>query len=132
MPTARSLFLRIRRDGYEPSSAAHFLDSFSVGSPNVGPLIRTLTVRRTDPREIARSLSTIRGADTANHGVAEPWGRDVPTRPARIPDGSRAYCAPIPAPDCTCLAETNRLARIGAALEGLPPPPDAAFRARYS
>ena len=95
------------------------LDSFQVLPPERRPVIRTLTVRRTDPGEREIVIDCVVHGD---HGVAGPWAATAqPGQPAYLMGPSGAY-APDPSADWHLLAgDESALPAIAAALEGLPP-----------
>ena len=95
------------------------LDSFQVLPPERRPVIRTLTVRRTDLGEREIVIDFVVHGD---HGVAGPWAATAqPGQPAYLMGPSGAY-APDPSADWHLLAgDESALPAIAAALEGLPP-----------
>jgi NADPH-dependent ferric siderophore reductase len=95
------------------------LDSFQVLPAERRPVIRTLTVRRTDPGEREIVIDFVVHGD---HGVAGPWAATAqPGQPGYLMGPSGAY-APDPSADWHLLAgDESALPAIAAALEGLPP-----------
>src|SRR6202035_3328287 len=94
------------------------LDSFQVLPPERRPVIRTLTVRRTDPGEREIVIDFVVHGD---HGVAGPWAATAePGQPVYLMGPSGAY-APDPAADWHLLAgDETALPAISVALEALP------------
>jgi len=94
-------------------------DSFEVLAPERRPVIRTMTVRWTDPgkREIAIDF-VVHG----DHGVAGPWAASAqPGQHAYLMGPSGAY-APDPGADWHLLAgDESALPAIAVSLESLPP-----------
>jgi NADPH-dependent ferric siderophore reductase len=94
------------------------LDSFRELPPERQPVIRTLTVRSTDPEKREIAIDFVVHGD---HGTAGPWAASAhPGRPAYLMGPSGAY-APDPAADWHLLAgDESAVPAIAAALEALP------------
>jgi NADPH-dependent ferric siderophore reductase len=94
------------------------LNSFQTLPPDRQPVIRTLTVRWTDPGERQIAIDVVVHGE---HGVAGPWASTVqPGRPVYLMGPSGAY-APDPSADWHLLAgDESALPAIAAALEALP------------
>jgi NADPH-dependent ferric siderophore reductase len=94
------------------------LDSFQELHDEQRPLIRTMTVRRSDPErhEIAIDIAV-----HGEHGAAGPWAAAArPGQPAYLMGPSGAY-VPDPAADWHLFAgDETALPAIGASLEALP------------
>jgi NADPH-dependent ferric siderophore reductase len=94
------------------------LNSFQTLPADRQPVIRTMTVRRTDPdkRQVAIDF-VVHG----EHGVAGPWASTVrPGQPVYVMGPSGAY-TPDPSADWHLLAgDESALPAIAAALEALP------------
>lgn len=94
------------------------LDSFQTLPPERQPVIRTLTVRWSDPEKREIAIDFVVHGD---HGVAGPWASTVqPGKPAYLMGPSGAY-APDPSADWHLLAgDESALPAIATALEALP------------
>lgn len=94
------------------------LDSFNALPPQHRPVVRTYTVRHTDP---ARREITVDFVVHGEHGVAGPWAASAtPGQRLFVMGPSGAY-APDPAADWHLFAgDESALPAISAALEALP------------
>ncbi len=99
-------------------SAPLTLSSFEMLPADRQPVIRTLTVRWTDPETRQIAIDFVVHGD---HGVAGPWASTIqPGHPVYLMGPSGAY-APDPSADWHLLAgDESALPAIAAALEALP------------